>query len=475
MMIIRMLKNSMKMLLKCFEDKNKDISNIIRAYNQLLKTQEDQPDNFLHNQNLINLGNQIVEENSIFAGYNKYEKEIRDISNKKELKDIDDIIKKLIKNNEENEKNALKKLDEEYYIILEKYYKDDEFRLKLRGAKNENKYPKLGDEGFKLISQIRFKDLIEINLSNNNISNISYLNNMLLPHLEILNFSDNKIIDIAPVANLVSKNLSEIYLQNNKIIDITPFEKAKFSIQSLEILRLDGNVFNISDKNEQENQANQKLISIFGNKVIVKKSRWEYFNKKYNCTVDEEDEKLDLSSKRKSSIIIDLFPLVTSSNNIKILIMDNNKITDANLLTKMWLYNLTFLDLSLNLITNINFVKNLAVKCKDLKILYLHDNKINDLIPLIKYKDNKNYLIFENLETLTLKNNNLNLNDSVTKEILKTLTEEEKLTLDYKKSEITKINNNDSEEKLENEQERKKHGGEFGAAQNAMNNQIDIK
>ena len=55
MIIQRMLKNSMKMLLKCFEDKNKDISNIIRAYNQLLKTQEDQPDNFLHNQNLINL------------------------------------------------------------------------------------------------------------------------------------------------------------------------------------------------------------------------------------------------------------------------------------------------------------------------------------------------------------------------------------------------------------------------------------
>ena len=50
--------------------------------------------------------------------------------------------------------------------------------------------------------------------------------------------------------------------------------------------------------------------------------------------MDEDDEKLDLSSKRKSSIIVDLFPLVTSSNNIKILIMDNNKITDANLLSK---------------------------------------------------------------------------------------------------------------------------------------------
>ena len=41
----------------------------------------------------------------------------------------------------------------------------------------------------------------------------------------------------------------------------------------------------------KENQDNQKLIAMFGNKLIVKKNRWEYFNKKYNCTVDEDNEK----------------------------------------------------------------------------------------------------------------------------------------------------------------------------------------
>ena len=40
---------------KIIEEKNKDISNIIRAYNQLLLTQENQPDNYLNNRNPINL------------------------------------------------------------------------------------------------------------------------------------------------------------------------------------------------------------------------------------------------------------------------------------------------------------------------------------------------------------------------------------------------------------------------------------
>jgi Leucine-rich repeat (LRR) protein len=436
----------------------------------------------LHNQNLINLSNQILEEKSIFDGYKKREKKRRNIENNQESKNVnvDEIIEKFITNNEKNkeEKEALVKLNDEYSINLEEFYEKEEFCLKLRGAKNEAKYPKLGDDGFKYISQIRFKDLIEINLSNNNISDISYLNNMLLPHLEILNFSDNQIVDITPVANLISKYLSDIYLQNNQIEDITPFENAKFPRWSLEILRLDGNNFN---KNEQENQKNQdnkskkdiqKLVAIFGKKVFYEKKGWDDFNKKYNCSVDEKDEKLDLGSKRNGDIIADLLPLVTSPNKIKVLILDNDKITDANYLTKMPLYYLTYLDLSLNNITNINFVKVLAVKCKNLKVLYLHDNKINDLTSLMNY--DKNELIFETLETLTLKNNSLNLNDSVTKEILTTLAE--KLTFDYKKDEIPQIPQIPQPVPVMNvgvkpeDDQFEEHGGEIAAKNNAKKN-----
>ena len=437
-------------LINRIKEKNKVISNIIRAYNQLLLIQEDRPDNFLHNQNLINLANQILEENSIFPNY------------------IDKIIEESIKDNKDNEEQALKNLNEKYSIYLENYYQNDEFCLKLRGAKDEVKYPKLGNEGFKYISQIRFKDLIEINLSNNNISDITYLNNMLLPHLEILNFSDNQIVNITPVANLVSKNLFEIYLQNNQIEDITPFENAKFSIWSLKILRLDGNKF---FQNERENQGKadiQKLVAKFGKRLIYEKKSWDDFNKKYNSDVDENEGKLDLGSKRNSDIIVDLLPLLTYPNNIKTLILDNDKIIDANYLTMMPLNKLTYLDLSLNYISNINFVKKLAIKCKDLKILYLHDNKINDLTPLMSYKNDQKELIFEKLETLTLKNNSLNLKDPITNEIIIGFAQKGNLTLDYKEEEVPQIKEIKASLDSQIKPPPSEHGGEYAAAKSGM-------
>ena len=437
-------------LINRIKEKNKVISNIIRAYNQLLLIQEDRPDNFLHNQNLINLANQILEENSIFPNY------------------IDKIIEESIKDNKDNEEQALKNLNEKYSIYLENYYQNDEFCLKLRGAKDEVKYPKLGNEGFKYISQIRFKDLIEINLSNNNISDITYLNNMLLPHLEILNFSDNLIENITPVANLVSKNLFEIYLQNNQIEDITPFENAKFSIWSLKILRLDGNKFFQNERENQRKQDIQKLVAKFGKRLIYEKKSWDDFNKKYNSDADENEDKLDLGSKRNSDIIVDLLPLLTYPNNIKTLILDNDKIIDANYLTMMPLYKLTYLDLSLNYISNINFLKKLAIKCKDLQILYLHDNKINDLTPLMSYKNDQKELIFEKLETLTLKNNILNLKDPITNEIIIGFVQKGNLTLDYKEEEMPQIKEIKASLDSQIEPPSSEHGGEYAAAKSGM-------
>ena len=443
-------------LINRIKEKNKVISNIIRAYNQLLLIQEDRPINFLHNQNLINLANQILEENSIFPNY------------------IDKIIEESIKDNKDNEEQALKNLNEKYSIYLENYYQNDEFCLKLRGAKDEVKYPKLGNEGFKYISQIRFKDLIEINLSNNNISDITYLNNMLLPHLEILNFSDNQIANITPVANLVSKNLFEIYLQNNQIEDITPFENAKFSIWSLKILRLDGNKFFQNERENQRKQDIQKLVAKFGKRLIYEKKSWDDFNKKYNSDVDENEDKLDLGSKRNSDIIVDLLPLLTYPNNIKTLILDNDKIIDANYLTMMPLYKLTYLDLSLNFISNINFLKKLAIKCKDLQILYLHDNKINDLTPLMSYKNDQKELIFEKLGIFTLKNNSLNLKDPITNEIIIGFIQKGNLTLDYKEEEVPQIIEIKASLDSQIKPPPSEHGGEYAAAKSGMKQLADI-
>ena len=449
------------------EEKSKDISNIIRAYNQLLLAQENQPDNYLHNQNLINLGDFILSENSRFFDDTKQNSK-RKIKNgvqkdNKYIEKFDNIIQEM-EDNEEEEKTALNNLKTEFGIDLENYYQKKDFSLKLKGPKNE-KYKKLEDKGFEYISQIRFRNLIELNLSNNKITVIECLDRMLLPHLEVINFSYNEIANIKPVANILSKNLSEIYLHYNQIENIKPFENPRFFIQSLEILRIDNNKFKVEDP--ELKILNEK----YKNKMIYEIKGWDGLNKKYNCDINEKSKKIDLGSKRDSDIIYYLFPLVMFPNNIKTLILDNNKIQDASLLAKMPLYYLEYLDLSLNLISSIIFLKKLSTKCKNLKILYLHDNRINDISPLCNYnvekkenesgKSNEQFgLIFKDLEIFSLKNNSLDLNDSATYEFLDSIINNENLTLDYKREDMPKS-------PKKNIKENEDHLGEIGAAQAA--------
>ena len=451
------------------EEKCKDISNIIRAFNQLLLAQENQPDNYLHNQNLINLGDFILSENSRFFDDIKQSSEIKNGIQKdnKYTEKFDNIIQELIEDNEENEKTALNNLKTEFGIDLEKHYQKKDLRLLLKGLE---KYKKLDDIGFQYISEIRFKNLIEINLANNKITNLDYLNRMLLPHLEIINFSYNKIANIEPVANLFSKNLLEIYLHYNQIEDLKPFENPKFPIQSLEIIRIDNNKFKVEDPELKI------LVEKYKNKMIYEIKGWDGLNKKYKCNIDEKSTKIDLSSRRDSDIIYYLFPLVMFPNNIQILILDNNRIQDASLLAKMPIYHLEYLDLSLNLISSIIFLKKLSTKSKDLEILYLHDNKINDISPLYNYNNEKEEtknqegkeqidIIFQNLEILSLKNNSLDLKDSTTYEFLDSIIKNGDITLDYKKEDMPEPPKKISDSN--NIKENKKHGGEIGAANDA--------
>ena len=68
-------------------------------------------------------------------------------------------------------------------------------KIKLGGSKVEVNAC-IGDDGFKLLSKVIFKDLIEINLSCNGISSVKELDDMLLPHLEYLDLSNNEIVDL---------------------------------------------------------------------------------------------------------------------------------------------------------------------------------------------------------------------------------------------------------------------------------------
>ena len=323
-------------------------------------------------------------------------------------------------------------MKEKYYINLEKSIEKEELHLKLKGPRKETNYKNyLRDDGFKLISKLIFKNLIEINLANNYITNLNPLDNMLLPHLKIINFSDNKIKDITPLANLFSENLSEIYLQNNKIQDLGPFLNSEFPL--LDIFRVDGE----GNKNAFERESFKGVQKKYENIIYYGRKNWDYFNKEYHYYGNEMDYnniiKLDLSSRKKDKIMKDLFPLIIDINKIKYLILEDNKLNDASLLTKMYLYNLEFLDLSFNFITNIKFMKKISKKFKKIKALYLNDNKINNISPLIGINQDGCMDLILKLEVLTLKNNDLDLKDKTTKDILKMLVDKSELNIDYEK------------------------------------------
>ena len=116
------------------------------------------------------------------------------------------------------------------------------------------------------------------------------------------------------------------------------------------------------------------------------------FNKKYDVNYTDEENNWDLSSikdkDKRKQILFDLSNLITFQFQIQYLVLDDNKLENVSILSRIPLYHLRILDLSLNLITNIKFLKKLSKKSENLQKLYLNDNKIRDLSPLIEFSGN---------------------------------------------------------------------------------------
>ena len=116
-----------------------------------------------------------------------------------------------------------------------------------------------------------------------------------------------------------------------------------------------------------------------------------------------------------NDIIQELYLIINQEVKIKKLNLHYNFITNASLLGRMNLRYLQTLDLSLNKISNLKFITE--IKSPHLVHLFLNDNNIKDITPLIKVYD---FYIYEkdqqeqeniikhnfpNLELISLKNN----------------------------------------------------------------------
>ena len=360
--------------IKTIEDKNKKLKDIIRFNETIIKSYKKFPNDYFNIKSLKNLGQSIKAENKrnnhqIECMMNNFEKKIK------------------------NKDSVIKKLRDKYEIEL----KGDEEKLSLskRG---------IDDEALFLISQIPFDRLEEIDLSGNNITNIESLNNMNLPHLKAINLSFNKIENINSVANLNCPKLGEVLLQNNQIKDIEPFKNSTFK---LNIMRLENNQLEKDFKEIREH---------FKGAINLEERTPKDFSKKYGREIDLNKKILDLKDLRKKDILLrDLYFVINYNNIISELYLNNNEIRDASLLSRMPLVKLKILDLSLNLITNLQFIVDMQLP--NLHTIFLNHNKINDLYPIIQI--NKKYKkTLKKLKVISLKNNNLDREDYEIKYIL---------------------------------------------------------
>ena len=137
-----------------------------------------------------------------------------------------DIIKYRIEKLNNSDKNIKKYLKEKNIKIKI----DDETLFKTLSLEDKGN-KKINNEEFKLITKLYIKNLKEIDLSDNKISDIDCLNQMILPHLESLNMSKNEIQKIDPIIDCIK--LRKIDFSQNKISDIKCLSKELPHLESL--------------------------------------------------------------------------------------------------------------------------------------------------------------------------------------------------------------------------------------------------
>ena len=362
--------------------KNDELADDIRFNMTIINSYQNFENNYYHIKNIINLGNSIEKEKQI---------------NSDHLNNMFKNIEKMIED-EEDKIEALKK----YGILLSG--NEEKLSLKKRD---------IDDNILQLLSQINFKNLKEINLSHNNITDIEPLKNMNLSNLQKLDLSNNKIHSIKVLREIYSPNLKDICLNNNDIEEIPPITENPF-LPDLERIRIEKN--NLKEKLKifkAKLLKKYKRINLYSEVVSLENFKIKYGVENINNT------KFDLSDKKAGNIILEEIYNIIGNYDIKLnfLILRNNKIKDCSLLSKIHLIHLRKLDLSVNEIKNLDFLIN--TRMPKLEILFLDNNNINKLNPLlsinkvINYEEvkNENTCNFNSLEVISLTGNNFDSDD----------------------------------------------------------------
>ena len=260
---------------------------------------------------------------------------------------------------------------------------------------------KLNDENIECISQIKFNQLKELDLSENEIVSIEPLCNLNLPFLEFLNLSHNKIKNIKPLGEINLKKLKYLLIHNNEIIDINFLQESNFP--KVEIVSIENNSIN------EKSDSFKELVKLYkkSKKLLVTNKEFGEIKKKYNFEYNENTKKIEIENKDGGdSMLKEIFIIIIhkNKNKIKELKLKGNKIEDPSILNRIQFNFLTKLDLSVNSIKNLNFLKQ--IKAKNLEELYLNNN---DIIDISLLENIRNY--FNRLEKIVLYENKIDPNE----------------------------------------------------------------
>ena len=368
--------------IKMIKQKNEQLKKIIQFNNIIIGASEKCQNNYFHLKSLKN----------IFTVLNK-EKD-------RDSKDLKFLLTALNYENKKSEK-AIEKINNFLNNInVEETIGRQGESLFLSGKQ-------IDDELIKTISQIKFNQLKEINLSGNKITNIEPLCYMSLPFLEYLNLSNNQIIDIKSLSEINSKYFKYLFIQNNQINDIQVFLDDNFP--KLDILRIERNKIeeNIIEENKKEKYSEpmKKLIELYQKSKGILIKNINDINE-YQIDYNEDMEELNVSGQEKGDIMLKyVFINIPSNNKIRKLTLMNNNIEDPSILNRIQFDFLETLDLNSNNIKNLNFLK--GMKAKNLQILHVEENDFNDLT--ILYNITK---YFKNIKEIYLGKKNFNPEES---------------------------------------------------------------
>ena len=197
----------------------------------------------------------------------------------------------------------------------------------------------LKDSDLRLFSKISFSNLKDLNLSHNQIKDISSLKYLETSNLKYLNLNYNDIEDIEILERINLTSLTELQLQNNNLKSVSPLLNSE--MPSLKLLRIDGN----KDLDHSLNDF-KKVIKKYTKQIIYVVKTYEDFNKKYEVKISDESKDIDLRGSRKGNDILkDLYLLSSNYDKLTQLDLYNCEIDYISLLGRIPFKNLKILDL----------------------------------------------------------------------------------------------------------------------------------